>query len=118
MTEKPMAPEAGLYEAEEIAAEWLIEQGEVALEDRCDLLDAVGDGELADHLIEQATERIDEHDFERLRWSRGPAASPHSGPPGASQITSSKAWRRSWVATAIARASAAGSSAGSSTRSP
>jgi len=52
-----------------------------------------------------------------LRWSSGPA-SPHSGPPGASQITLSKAWRRSWVATAIARASAAGSSAGSSTRSP
>jgi hypothetical protein len=54
----------------------------------------------------------------RMVWSSGPAASPHSGPPGASQITLSKAWRRSWVATAIARDIAAGSSAGSSTRSP
>ena len=47
MTPKP----PDLYEAEEIAAERLIEQGEAGFEDRCDLLDAVGDGELADQLV-------------------------------------------------------------------
>jgi hypothetical protein len=40
MTPKP----PDLYEAEEIAAEWLIEQGEVARGDRRDLLDAICDG--------------------------------------------------------------------------
>ena len=47
MTPKP----PDLYKAEEIAAERLIEQGEAGFEDRCDLLDAVGDGELADQLV-------------------------------------------------------------------
>jgi hypothetical protein len=61
MTPKPPDP----YEAEEIAAEWLIGQGEVAFGDRCDLLDAIGDGELADRLITAWAERLDKPDFPR-----------------------------------------------------
>jgi hypothetical protein len=58
MTEKPM-PEADLYEAEEIAAEYLLHAGEVALGDRCDELDRFSDAALADQLV---TERDADED--------------------------------------------------------
>ncbi len=64
MTSKPMTPQAGLYE--EIAAEWLLEQGEVALADRCDELDEFSDAVLADRLITASAERLDRPDFPRL----------------------------------------------------
>ena len=36
MTEKPTPRQADLYEAEEVAAEFLLHEGEAALDDRCD----------------------------------------------------------------------------------
>ncbi len=65
MTEKPM-PEADLYEAEEIAAEYLLHAGEVALGDSCDELDRFSDAALADQLVTAWAERIGKPDFARL----------------------------------------------------
>jgi hypothetical protein len=66
MTEKPTTPEADLYEAEEIAAERLIEQGEVAPGDSCDELDRFSDAALADRLVTAWAERLDGPDFPGL----------------------------------------------------
>jgi len=66
MTEKPM-PEADLHEAEEeIAAEYLLHAGEVALGDRCDELDRFSDAALADQLVTEWAKRIGKPEFEQL----------------------------------------------------
>jgi len=51
---------------EEVAAEWLLHQGEVALGDRCDELDRFSDAALADQLVTAWAERIGKTDFARL----------------------------------------------------
>jgi len=53
MTEKPM-PEPDLYD--EIATEYLLHAGEVALRDRCDELDRFRDAALADQLVAEWSE--------------------------------------------------------------
>ncbi len=50
-----------------IAAEWLLEQGEVVFGAQCDRLDEFSDAALADQLVTAWAERIGEPDFARLR---------------------------------------------------
>jgi hypothetical protein len=49
-----------------IAAEWLIEQGEVALADDRAALDRLSDAALADQLVTQWRDRVGEVDFDQV----------------------------------------------------
>ncbi len=51
---------------EEIAAEFMLHEGEVVFRDQCDLLDEFTVADLADQLVAVWAERIGEVDFERL----------------------------------------------------
>ena len=61
-----LSSEDSLDMYEEVAAEWLLHQGEVALGDRCDELDRFSDAALADQLVTAWAERIGKTDFARL----------------------------------------------------
>jgi hypothetical protein len=61
-----MKSSADPFDYEEVAAEWLMNAGEVALGDRCDELDAVSDAALADQMVTAWAERIGKPDFGRL----------------------------------------------------
>ena len=64
MIEKPMTSEA---ELEEIAVEFLAEQGEAAHRDNCEhQLDRFSDAELADALVTEYGGRLGKLDFGRL----------------------------------------------------
>ncbi len=66
----PPKPEPGTsldaVDIEEIAAEFMLHEGEVVFRDQCDLLDEFTDADLADQLGAVWAERIGEVDFERL----------------------------------------------------
>ncbi len=51
---------------EEIAAEFMLREGEVVFRNNCDLLDEFTDAELADQLTAVWAERVGETDFARL----------------------------------------------------
>ena len=62
--QEPMTPEA---ELEQIAAEFLAEQGEAAHRDNCEhQLDRFSDATLADQLVTAWAKRIGKQDFARL----------------------------------------------------
>ena len=60
----PHAEPVDMYE--EIAAEFMLHEGEVVFRDQCDLLDEFTVADLADQLVAVWAERIGEVDFERL----------------------------------------------------
>jgi hypothetical protein len=69
---QPLLPEP--VDVEWIAAEWLIEQGEVTLADDCAALDRLSDAALADQMVTQWRDRLGNVDFDQVvaafRWLR------------------------------------------------
>ena len=62
---QPPLPEP-VVDIEWIAAEWLIEQGEVTLADNCAALDSLSDAALADKLVTQWRDRVGQVEFDQI----------------------------------------------------